>query len=73
MVSEYFSLQHETSEILNQFPVLKDLSDKMEYGLEDLGNEHETLFETLQRHHFSDDEIKIILRKMYHEVDRLYH
>ena len=72
MMSEYFSLDHETSEILNQFPILKELSKEMEYGLENSENSGETLLETLQKYHFSEDEIKIILRKLYKELDKLY-
>lgn len=72
MASEYFSLSHETTEILSQFPVLKEFSQKQEYGLEEIESDNETLLETLQKHHFSKDEISIILRKMYKELDKLY-
>ena len=72
MVSEHFSINHETHSILSQFPVLKELSERNEYGLEEAKNDDETLLETLKSHKYSDDEIKIILRKMHAEVDRLY-
>lgn len=72
MVSEYFSLSHETNEILSQFPVLKEFSSKMEYGLDEVESDDETLLETLEKHNFSENEISIILRKMYKELDRLY-
>lgn len=72
MTQTYFTLNHETTEILNQFPVLKDLSQKNEYGLEEIQEDTETLLQTLQNHKFSENEINVILRKMYLELDRLY-
>ena len=73
MESEYFSENHETLEIFNQYPILVEMSKKYEFGLEEDLKEHETLIETLKRKKFDSDEIDVIIRKMIHELDKLYH
>ena len=71
MVVEYFSMEHETSQVLSQFPTLVQFSHDHEYGLDDSDvPEDEILFDTLKRKKFSDKEIRVILRQLYQEVDR---
>ena len=72
MATQYFTLEHETLEILNEFPILKDVSLRYHYGLEDVKEEGETLRQTLGLHNYSDEEIMIILRKLNMELEREY-
>ncbi|MFP4402315.1 MAG: hypothetical protein ACLFPL_03705 [Candidatus Nanoarchaeia archaeon] len=72
MGTQYFTLEHETLEILNEFPILKDVSLRNHYGLEEVGQEGETLAQTLALHKYSDEEKVIILRKLNTELEKLY-
>jgi hypothetical protein len=72
MVIQYFTLEHETLEILNEFPILKEISSRYEYGLEDVSQEGETLAKTLELHNYTAEEVSIILRKLNTELEKLY-
>ena len=72
MGSSYFTLHHETLEILNEFPVLRELSHKHHFGLEKVSEDGKTLLESLQELNYTQDEINFILRRMNQELDRVY-
>lgn len=70
MGTQYFTLEHETLEILNEFPILKDVSTKNHFGLERAHTDGETLLQTLQSLKYSEDEIRHIFRRLNLEVDK---
>lgn len=72
MATTYFTLDHETLEILNEFPILRSLSEKYHFGLERVEEDGKTLLESLQALQYSDDEIQFILRRMNQEIERIY-
>lgn len=72
MGSSYFTLNHETTEILNEFPILRDLSHRHHFGLEKVAEDGKTLLESLQELNYTQDEINFILRRMNQELDRVY-